>query len=346
MDVRGAPQRDCDAPRGFQGPDIPPNTVTRVLVTGGAGFIGAHLVERCQREGWSVDVIDDLSTGRRDHVPAGVPILVADVRSDEAARRISSGDYDLVCHLAALMDVRHSVAGPVGYAENNVAGTVAVLESARRARRPPRVLYASTGGAVYGDLHQPPHREDSHPQPDSPYGAAKASSEYFVAYYGRILGLETGSMRIGNVYGPRQNPHGEAGVVAIFLGHLMEGRALTVFGDGRQTRDYIYVGDVCDAFIAAAAADLPPASTVASRTWNVGTGRGTSILELIDALGKAAGHAANIRFAPHRTGEQQHSFLDVRKAERELGWRARTSLEDGLRMTHDWFVAHARPVTT
>lgn len=319
--------------------------MTRVLVTGGAGFIGAHLVERCLREGWSVDVIDDLSTGRREHVPAGVPVLVEDVRSDAARERMVAAGYDLICHLAARMDVRHSVAGPVVYAENNVAGTVAVLEASYRAARRPRVLYASTGGAVYGDLHPPPHAEGSHPEPDSPYGAAKASAEYFVAYYARILGLETGILRIGNVYGPRQNPHGEAGVVAIFLGAIFDARPLTVFGNGTQTRDYIYVADVCEGFVAAAKASLPPAGPVAARTWNLGTGRGTSILDLIDALGRAAGRAPEFRLAPARIGEQQHSFLDVGKAERELGWRARTSLEDGIRMTYDWFVAQPRAVT-
>lgn len=319
--------------------------MTRALVTGGAGFIGAHLVERCRREGWSVDVIDDLSTGRREQVPAGVPILVEDVRSPAARERITTGGYDLVCHLAARMDVRHSVAGPVGYTENNVAGTVAVLEAAHKSPRRPRVLYASTGGALYGDLHPPPHREDHAPEPDSPYGAAKASAELFVSYYARVLGLEAATLRIGNAYGPRQNPDGEAGVVAIFLGAMLEGRPLTAFGDGRQTRDYIYVVDVCDAFIAAAGAPLPAGGAVAGRAYNVGTGVGTSILDLAGALGRAAGQSPRVDFAPARTGEQQHSFLDVRKAERELGWRARTSLEDGIRMTHDWFVAHARAVT-
>ena len=311
----------------------------RVLITGGAGFIGSHLVERCVGEGWSVEVIDDLSTGRRSELPEGVPLHVEDVGGPAARRVIRDGSFDVVFHLAAQMDVRRSVADPVADTMTNVLGTVAVLHAVSEAPRPPRFVFASTGGVIYGDHNRPPNRESFRCEPDSPYAVAKLAGEHYAACLARVHGLETLALRLANVYGPRQDPHGEAGVVAIFCGRLLAGEPLTVFGDGRQTRDYVYVADVCDAFIRAAAAPPPPADTVASRAFNIGTGAGTPVLELAAMLQRCAGVEARVEFAPRRPGEQEQSFVDVRKAAEALGWRPATTLEEGVRMTWDWFAA-------
>ena len=310
-----------------------------VLITGGAGFIGSHLAERFLREGHAVTVLDDLSTGTREHVPSAATLEVLDVASEEARRLIREGGFSLICHLAAQMDVRHSVADPLHDGRTNVLGTISVARGALAAPRPPRVVFASTGGALYGDANEPPHREDVFPEPDSPYGAAKLACESYLSYFARIQGLPVLSLRIGNVYGPRQDPHGEAGVVAIFIGRLLAGEPLTIFGDGTQTRDYVAVDDICDAFVRAGRAPIPAARTMHARACNLGSGRGTSIIELAAALGRIAGIEPRMQFAARRTGEQQQSFLDVKKAERLLGWRAHTTLDEGLRMTFDWFAA-------
>jgi UDP-glucose 4-epimerase len=200
-------------------------------------------------------------------------------------------------------------------------------------------VFSSTGGALYGDHTTPPNVETFPKDPESPYAISKLAFEYYLAYYARVHGLEAVALRFGNVYGPRQDPHGEAGVVAIFCGRLLEDRALTVFGDGSQTRDYVYVGDVAEATWLGATRALPPVGLLDARAFNVGTGTGTSVLRLADVLRGAAGRQAPIEHAPKRAGESQDSFLDVRKIERELGWRARVSLEEGLRRSFEWFAA-------
>ncbi len=295
----------------------------RAIVTGGAGFIGSHVVDALVARGDEVLVLDDLSRGKRDNVDPSVTLVRADVRDAEA---VSSAFRDLrpdVCfHLAAQPDVRVSVERPDFDCEVNVVGTIRVLESARA--HGGRVVFASTGGAIYGECERPA-TEDAPRLPLAPYGASKLAAEEYLGTYNRLYGARHSVLRYGNVYGPRQDPHGEAGVVAIFLGHLVRGEPPTVFGDGSQTRDYVFAGDVARATLAAATRD--------SGTFNVGTGRETSVLELLDACSRASGVHVEPRLAPARLGELGRSALDPSRAKAGLGFIAGTSLDDGLAST-------------
>ncbi len=313
--------------------------MARALVTGGAGFIGSHVVDRLLAKGYQIDVIDDLSSGKRENVAAGATLHELDVRSAEAAALAAGGGFDVMLHLAAQIDVRRSVDDPMFDTSVNVLGALNLVEAIRRAKTPrrPRIVFSSTGGALYGDFTPPPTAETAPKDPESPYGMSKLSVEYHLAYYGRVHGLDTCAMRFGNVYGPRQDPHGEAGVVAIFCGRILDGRPLTVFGDGEQTRDYVFVEDVADAMVRAATADLPLPGPVDARAFNIGTGVGTSVLRLAEVLCGASGTETPIEFAPARPGELQRSVLDVRKAATKLGWKACVALEDGLARTFAWF---------
>ena len=307
-----------------------------VVVTGGAGFIGSHLAERFLREGWTVHVIDNLATGKRENLSAGATFHELDIRDGKAAELISSLEPDVLAHLAAQMDVRRSVEDPMYDASVNVLGSLNLLEAVRRQSPRTRVVFASTGGALYGDNTTPPNFEDFKKDPESPYAITKLTVEFYLAYYGRVHGLDTVAMRFGNVYGPRQDPHGEAGVVAIFCGRILEGRALTIYGDGQQTRDYVYVGDVAEALWCAATKPLPPIGLLDARGFNVGTGIGTSVVELANILLEEAGTTVPIEFAPKRPGEAQDSFVDIGKAERLLGWKPRVSLREGLAQSFRW----------
>jgi UDP-glucose 4-epimerase len=320
-----------------------------VLVTGGAGFIGSHVADRFLAAGNDVVIADNLSSGKRENIPRGAQFHELDIESSEVARLVRDGAFDVVAHLAAQIDVRRSVDDPIFDARVNVLGTLNLAEAVRSSpgARRTRFIFASTGGALYGDFVTPPSPERSPKDPDSPYGIAKLSVEHYLAYYGRIHGLDTVALRFGNVYGPRQDPHGEAGVVAIFCARLLNGRPLTVFGDGRQTRDYIYVGDVASAFLSAAAAELSPPERLDARAFNVGTGVETSVIELAEMLRHAAGGSAPIEFAPKRPGELARSVLAPEKAAEQLGWRALMPLERGLAETYAWFAARrAAPVVT
>jgi UDP-glucose 4-epimerase len=304
----------------------------RALVTGGAGFIGSHVVDAFLARGDEVVVIDDLSTGRRANLEAalaaGAELVEGDITdADVVGRLFDDRSPELVCHLAAQMDVRRSVADPAFDLNVNVAGTLNLLEAGRRAGMA-RLVFASTGGAIYGEGAELrlPLTEDAECRPDAPYGQSKLSAEGYVALYERLYGLSGVSLRLGNVYGPRQDPHGEAGVVAIFCGALLQGARPRVFGDGTQTRDYVYVADVVEAFLLAA-------GSATSGTYNVGTGIETSVIELGGLLGRVCDRPFDPEMAPARPGEVQRIAIDSERAAADLGWGARTGLEEGLRAT-------------
>jgi UDP-glucose 4-epimerase len=305
------------------------------LVTGGAGFIGSNLVDALLARGDEVTVVDDLSTGRRVNLDgalaAGAELVELDIRDAAALAALTAeGQPETVFHLAAQIDVRKSLEDPAFDAAINVGGTANVLDAARAAGTG-RIVFVSTGGAIYGEGEgqQLPLDEATAIAPLSAYGQSKYAAEGYLALYERLYGVSSMALRLGNVYGPRQDPLGEAGVIAIFCGLLRAGERPTVFGDGTQTRDYIYVGDVVAAAIAAA-------DSAATGAVNIGTGREASVLELARMLGRLGGaDGFEPEFAPPRAGEVQRISLDASRAEAELGWRPTTSLEDGLRRTLD-----------
>jgi UDP-glucose 4-epimerase len=310
----------------------------KALITGGAGFIGSNVYDRFRAAGYDVVVVDDLSSGKKSNLPADADLRLLDVGSGEVAALIRNERFDVVAHFAAQIDVRRSVTDPIFDARVNVVGILNLLEAirARPEGERPRFIFASTGGALYGDANTLPTAETAPTNPDAPYGIAKLSSEYYIAYYGRIWGLDAVTLRFGNVYGPRQDPHGDAGVIAIFCGRLLEGKPLTIFGNGKQTRDYVFVEDVAEAFFTAATAKLPPAGPIQNRAFNVGTAVETSVLDVARLLSAAAGIEPKINFAEERRGELMRSLLDPSKAEKLLGWRAKVGIEEGLRRTFDW----------
>jgi UDP-glucose 4-epimerase len=312
----------------------------RVLVTGGAGFIGSHVAEAFLGAGWQVAVLDNLSRGRLQNVPAGAEFLRLDAGSAEARTVVAGGRFDVISHHAAQVDVRVSVADPILDATENILALVNLLEGAR-AGGCRRLVVVSSGGVVYGE-RVPPHPETAPKLPLSPYGVSKLAGEHYLACYAQLYGLEGAVLRYSNVYGPRQDPHGEAGVVAIFGERLRGGRGITIYGDGEQTRDYVYVSDVARANLLAAEVDLPPADgTIDARAFNIGTGTQTSVKALAAAMLEAAGVRVPVEHAPARTGELLASALIVEKAARVLGWTPRVSLADGLRATYEWIVKEA-----
>jgi UDP-glucose 4-epimerase len=304
------------------------------LVTGGAGFIGSNLVDALLARGDSVTVVDDLSTGRRENLDgalsAGATLVELDIREREKVAELAREVRpETIFHLAAQIDVRKSVADPAFDASINVGGTANMLDAARAADAG-RFVFISTGGAIYGegDGQRLPLPESAPIAPMSPYGQSKHAAEGYLALYERLYGISGLSLRLGNVYGPRQDPLGEAGVIAIFCGKLREGGRPTVFGDGKQTRDYIYVGDVVSAALAAAESE-------ARGPINVGTGIETDVLELAARLGELGGKSFEPDFAPAREGEVQRVSVDPARAAQELGWKAEVGLADGLRITLD-----------
>ena len=298
----------------------------RAVVTGGAGFIGSHVAEALLARGDEVHVLDNLATGKRENVPEGATLHEADIRSD------SEGVFDTVrpeiCfHLAAQADVRVSVERPDFDADVNVVGTVRVLEAARR--HGTGVVFVSTGGAIYGECDGPAP-EDAPRRPLAPYGTSKLAAEEYLAMYNRLYGTTHSVVRFANVYGPRQEAHLEGGVVAIFMRQLREGETPRIFGDGRQTRDFVYVGDAVAATLAAAGS---------GGVYNVGTGAETSVLDLYAAIAPVTGIEREPQHADPRPGEILRSVLDVSRAKRELGWRAQRDLDAGLAETWAWFTA-------
>lgn len=311
----------------------------KALVTGGAGFIGSHVADLFIEKGYDVEMVDDLSSGKRENIPKKARFHEIGVNSKEFAKLVGEGKFDVIAHLAGQIDVRKSVADPVVDATINILGTLNLMEALRASKGKARVVFTSTGGVLYGDFNTPPNAETYPKDPESPYAIAKLSIELYLAYYGRVHGQDSISVRFGNVYGPRQDPHGEAGVVAIFCGRILNNRPLTVFGDGLQTRDYVYVADVARAVWLAATKPLPGKGRLDARAFNIGTGVGTSVVDIVKKLKAAAKSDVPVEFAPHRPGEQQESFVNPDKAKAGLGWVPEISLADGLAKTYAWFAA-------
>jgi UDP-glucose 4-epimerase len=298
----------------------------KVLVTGGAGFIGSHVVDRCIEAGHAVAVVDNLSTGRREQVNAAARLHVVDVRSPDLSDVFRAEAPDAVIHLAAQAAVSRSVEDPRLDADINVMGTINLLECSRRAGTR-RVVYVSTGGAGYGDTEVIPTPEDHPTRPVSPYGVSKVAAELYLACWEALHGLRGIVLRLANIYGPRQNPHGEAGVVAIFADRLLRGEPCIINGDGLQTRDYVYVGDVAEA------ARLALDRAEVTGPVNIGTGVETSVVAIFEHLRAAAGGKGEARHGPARSGEQRRSLLDATRARELLGWTPQVTLQDGLRRT-------------
>jgi UDP-glucose 4-epimerase len=303
----------------------------RVVVTGGAGFIGSHVADAFVERGDDVLVVDDLSGGRREHVPDAAELAEIDVAdATQVYRRLEAFLPDLICHLAAQASVTVSVTDPELDFASNVRGTFNVCQTAGKLGA--RVVFASTGGALYGNGAPIPTPETFVPQPLSPYGASKLAAEAFVATQARSQGLANVVLRLGNVYGPRQNAHGEAGVVAIFSDKLLAGEIPIAYGHGKPTRDYVHVTDVTRAFVLAADAGTPG-------TFNVGSAKETSVSELYDVLQRAAGTSIEPRFEPLRPGELDRSAIDSTAAAAAFGWRPEVSVEEGVAETFRWYAA-------
>ena len=301
----------------------------KVLVTGGAGFIGSHVCDEFVAHGHTVAALDNLSTGKRQNLSPRIPLLELDIRASEAADYIAKEKPDVICHLAAQMDVRKSVQDPRFDAESNILGTLNLLEAARRVGVK-KFIFSSTGGAVYGEQDVFPAPETHPTRPVSPYGASKAAGELYLGYYRAQYGLNFTALRYANVYGPRQNPHGEAGVVAIFAQRLVGGKGCTIFGDGGQTRDFVFGKDVARANYLAFERDyVGPV--------NIGTGIETDINRIYQLLAGAAGVALPAIHQAAKPGEQRRSCIDPSLARRVLGWSPTVTLKDGLRQTLAFF---------
>jgi UDP-glucose 4-epimerase len=311
----------------------------RVLVTGGAGFIGSHVADAYLAAGDEVWIVDDLSSGRLSNVPSGAELIELDIRDAEVRSLFRDVRFDIVNHHAAQIDVRVSVLDPAKDAGINLLGLLNLTEAAYEVGTS-RIVYVSSGGVVYGEPEQVPTPETAPKLPLSPYGVTKLGGEFYLNYYRVVRGLEYVALRYSNVFGPRQDPHGEAGVVAIFCNRLLNGEPLTIFGDGEQTRDYVYVKDVVAANMLASHADMGDGSGLDARAFNVGTGVGTSVLGLADTLEGIAGSGLPRNHEAARPGELRHSTLDSSLI-RSRGWSAAFTLEQGLRETYD-YIANQR----
>jgi UDP-glucose 4-epimerase len=307
----------------------------RILITGGAGFIGSTISDLFLANGWDVAIVDDLSSGKRENVPAQARFYPCDVRSHAAVEAIVKERPSVICHQAAQIDVRKSMADPRFDCDVNLGGLLNVMQGAVKAGSVKQVLFASSGGAMYGETDQIPTREDHPARPVSHYGAAKSASELYLGVYAANHAIPYAALRYANVYGPRQDPHGEAGVVAIFSGRLLEGKPCTIYGEGKQTRDYVFVGDVARANLLAAEKGFAGAV-------NVGTGVETDVNRLHALMARAAGVDAAPQYAPGRPGEQRRSCIDPSAAARAIGWKPEVPLEEGLRRTLDFFRSRMR----
>jgi UDP-glucose 4-epimerase len=307
----------------------------RILITGGAGFIGSHTVDALvAAKAYDLAVLDDLSSGKRERLDPSVRFHHADIRNADEVRLIMDRERpEVLMHLAAQIDVRKSVAEPAFDAEVNISGFLNLMEAGRE-KGLKRVIFASTGGAIYGEQENFPCDEQHRCRPVSPYGVAKLSTEAYLFFYKMQYGIDYAALRYSNVYGPRQDPHGEAGVVAIFCGRILGKRPCTIYGDGEQTRDYVYVGDV-------ALANLAALRTPASGAFNIGTGVETTVKQLFGSLAKIGATDEPPTFAAVRPGEQRRSVISPARAAAELGWQPKVTLEDGLKRTFESFKSNS-----
>ena len=309
----------------------------RILITGGAGFIGSHVTDAYLAAGHEVAVVDDLSSGSADNVDPRARWYRMDVRDPGLDAAFVEERPEIVCHHAAQVSVRRSVEAPQADADVNVLGSLNLFEAARR-HGVRRIVFASTGGAIYGEQSGPP-ADETHPcRPRSPYAVAKLAVEHYLDSFCDTFGLQAVVLRYANVYGPRQDPHGEAGVVAIFMQRILAGLAPTIYGDGEQVRDFVYVDDVVTANVAALDKAMPDG---AMATFNVGTGRATSVNALWRVIESIARPSVGAYHEPARSGDVRRSVLDPSRAARELGWRAAVDVENGLARTWAWFLAQA-----
>ncbi len=301
----------------------------KVILTGGAGFIGSWVADALIADGHRVLILDDLSSGKEENIPKEAEFVKCDIRDRDALDRLFS-DFkpDIVNHHAAQINVRKSVENPTFDAQVNILGSLNLLEISKR-YKVKKFIFASTGGAIYGEPETIPVDERAIPLPISPYGVSKLSVERYLDYYNLVFGLEYVALRYSNVYGPRQNPHGEAGVIAIFCNRILEGQKCNIFGDGNQKRDYVFVGDLARANVLSLRAPVG--------IYNLGTGIEISVNDLINILVKATGIAANVHYLPYRAGEVQRIALDISKAGKVIGWFPEVSFEDGLTRTWNWY---------
>ena len=305
-----------------------------MLVTGGAGFIGSHIVDRLVAAGVKVVVLDDLSSGRKENLPAGVELVVCAVQGSEAAALVKKIKPTVVVHAAAQMSVRESMIRPLFDTEVNVLGMMNLLAAINAEKLSPHLVFLSTGGAIYGEHDKFPADEDHPCRPESVYGLAKRVGELYLELWERAFKLTSTVLRLGNVYGPRQNPHGEAGVVAIFCKKLLAGEIPVINGSGEQTRDFVYVGDV------ARAAHIAATKKVRG-TFNIGTGVENSVNKIFRELARASGAKIDAEHVPAKAGEQMRSCIDPKRAAQGLGWKPETTLEHGLAETLNWFKSAA-----
>ena len=302
--------------------------MAKVLVSGGAGFIGSHIAEAYLASGFEVVVVDNLSTGKRENLPPGVTFYEGDITSPLDMEEIFSRERpDYVNHHAAQINLRRSTEEPLFDAQVNILGSISLLDLSVK-YRVKKFIFASTGGAIYGEVETPPAHEDMPTLPLSPYGVAKRSVELYLNYYHKVQGLDFVALRYGNVYGPRQDPRGEAGVIAIFISRIIKGEPCIIFGDGRKTRDYVYVKDIAKANLLALSV---------SGVYNLGTGKETSVLELVEFLKKVSGRDFPVIFEEERKGEINRIALCSEKARETLGWTPSFSLEEGISQTWKWF---------
>ncbi len=301
----------------------------KILVTGGAGFIGSQVAAQFLDAGHTVHIVDNMATGKFENLPDKAVFYQLDISEPEIVTLLEKEKYEVICHHAAQIDVRKSVSDPLFDARINILGSLNLIENGLR-NGLKKIIFASSGGTVYGEQVQFPASENHSLMPISPYGITKLSFEHYLHYYQVCMGLEYVALRYGNVYGPRQNPHGEAGVVAIFAQKILAGEQPLINGSGAQTRDYVYVQDVV-------AANLAALTYNKSGSFNVGTGIETSVLEIFDAVRDAAGSDKQRQFAPAKTGEQSRSVLDYSLIQKEMGWQPKTEFKSGIDKTVNWF---------